>query len=229
MKTLARILIALLPIMPAWAAETPRYDVEIVVFEQVNGPDDEAQPLAEDTPDLVGAWDPSRPPSDPSTRLLSTSEYRLNAVARRLERGQDYQVLLHTAWRQDGLPRDKAFKVRLRAGEDMGPQLTTAARNLDDNYWTALEHIRVPDRPVYELDGTVTISLSRYLHADFDLALAEVGMTEVGETGMTTRVPELQVQRLEQHRRMRSEHLHYIDHPRLGVLIKIFPVEDQDR
>ena len=226
-------LLGLVAVAPARAQEAPPlYDVELIVFEQINGPGDEARPLAESRPPVTDAWNPAEaaglaptlPASAEAARSLPESAFRLDTQAARLARGRAYRVLLHTAWRQPGLPREEAFQVRLRAGDEMGARLEAAAKNTADNYWTVRESMWIPDTPVFELDGTVTISLSRYLHAHFDLALTEVGTDETEDMGS---IPQLISHRLKQHRRMRSERLHYIDHPRLGVLIEIFPVEDE--
>jgi hypothetical protein len=60
------------------------------------------------------------------------------------------------------------------------------------------------------LFGTITLIRRRYLHADVDLWF---------ETGDT-----LEQARMQQSRRMRSDELHYLDHPRLGVIIIARPV-----
>ena len=60
------------------------------------------------------------------------------------------------------------------------------------------------------LFGTVTLKRRRYLHAEVDLWF------ERGET--------LEQFRMQQSRRMRSGELHYLDHPRLGVIIIARPV-----
>lgn len=58
------------------------------------------------------------------------------------------------------------------------------------------------------LEGTVRIRRGRFLHADLDLVLRRRDGTY----------------RMQESRRMRSGELHYIDHPILGVLMKITPV-----
>ena len=66
-----------------------------------------------------------------------------------------------------------------------------------------------PDgRPV--LDGTLTLARSRYLHLSADLVYADPNV------GVPVALREL--------RRMRSGELHYLDHPRFGVLVQINPV-----
>jgi hypothetical protein len=57
------------------------------------------------------------------------------------------------------------------------------------------------------LDGTIKVSVKRYLHVDLDLLL---------KSGKGYR--------LQSKRRMRSKEIHYIDHPMMGVLVLITPV-----
>ena len=71
--------------------------------------------------------------------------------------------------------------------------------------------LRTTDSSGALLQGTVSVALSRYLHLTADLRLIE---SEAGAS-MTLR----------ETRRMRSGELHYLDHPRFGVLVRITPYE----
>ncbi len=62
-----------------------------------------------------------------------------------------------------------------------------------------------------DLKGLIKVGLGRYLHLDIDLLLNDPASGEkIRVTG---------------HRRMRSRELHHLDHPRLGLLVIITPVE----
>jgi hypothetical protein len=65
-----------------------------------------------------------------------------------------------------------------------------------------------PDGTIIE--GTVTLARERYLHLYVDLVM-------YSDDGLTPPF------RLAAHRRMRSRELHYIDHPRFGVLAIVTP------
>ena len=74
-----------------------------------------------------------------------------------------------------------------------------------------------PGTPMVE--GMVKISVSRYLHAELDLLLR-------GSPAGAQRMPGgFQSYHFNEHRRMRSRELHYIDHPLLGMLIEITPID----
>lgn len=57
------------------------------------------------------------------------------------------------------------------------------------------------------IQGTATVYLNRYLHLDVQLSKEETNS------------------QMSQKRRMRSKELHYIDHPKFGILAQITPVE----
>jgi len=59
------------------------------------------------------------------------------------------------------------------------------------------------------LSGLIRVSRGRFLHLDTDLVLID------SNSG--------QPYRIKLHRRMRSDELHYVDHPRLGILIRARP------
>ena len=88
---------------------------------------------------------------------------------------------------------------------------------------------------LYELEGKITIALSRYLHTYIDLVLrrprlsADPVLNNAAEEAYLaahaadTRI--LNNHLLREHRRMRSKNLHYIDNPEFGVLVLITPYE----
>ncbi len=59
------------------------------------------------------------------------------------------------------------------------------------------------------LSGLIRMSRGRYLHLDTDLILRDINSS--------------QPYRIRLRRRMRSNELHYVDHPRLGILIRARP------
>lgn len=67
-------------------------------------------------------------------------------------------------------------------------------------------------RAVDEIAGTLLLTRSRFLHVWTDLRYAESGF-------------EGAIYRMQDHRRMRSGELHYIDHPSFGLLILCTPIQ----
>lgn len=85
---------------------------------------------------------------------------------------------------------------------------------------------------LYELEGSITVSLARYLHLNADLVLRKprpVGATQAGfyntrdSSVQDSRI--LENHRLQERRRMRSATLHYLDNPQFSMLVIISPYE----
>jgi len=88
---------------------------------------------------------------------------------------------------------------------------------------------------LYELEGKITIALSRYLHTYTDLVLRRprLSIDPVLSSSVQNRLPTtysadtriLNNHSLKEHRRMRSKNLHYIDSPEFAMLVLITPYE----
>jgi len=89
-------------------------------------------------------------------------------------------------------------------------------------YWQQAAEAKSDTKPVRlatadgTLDGIFRFYLSRFLHVDVNLQLRQP------ETAPDA--PPL-VSRLREHRRIRTQDIHYFDHPRFGVLMRITPAE----
>ena len=219
MKTLIAIT-ALMVITLAIPAQARDYVVELLIFAQDNTRDaaDEWWPPAgavgaPKTLDLFGG-----DAALGRTRGFLRSDSRDEALARaraRLMQAGNYRVLTHRTWQQPGLGAAAAVPVRIAAGPIIRHAVQT---HPIANPVTAR---RAGARR--ELEGTVKVSLGRYLHVHTDLvywhhmpATPTVAIPASATPG--TRLTGL---RLRQHRRMRSGELHYLDHPMLGVIIII--------
>lgn len=199
-------LLALLGSVASHGDETARqFDVELILFANINAHDGgEAWPLEEHRgwphndrdaqPDLEGMTplDSARQDPDGWTRLPE-SEHRLTALADALRRSANYRPLAHVRWRQ-------------------GVLAPTASPSID---FTALTG-RTQEEAMPRVDGSLRLSVARYLHLETDLRLVEDQPYAAQEPG-TSVIP------LRQSRRMRSGELHYIDHPRMGILVLVTP------
>jgi hypothetical protein len=148
----------------------------------------------------------------------------LGTEARRIGRSAGREVLAHLAWRQPFEAEAPAWPVLVLDGDDAAG---TPA-----------------------LVGTVGVALRRYLHAEIDLYRAEpLPVDAAPERALpgpaeAPSLPEpgpdagLEAEaepprgtgwvHVQQSRRMRSGELHYLDHPRLGVLLRIEPWEPEN-
>jgi hypothetical protein len=78
----------------------------------------------------------------------------------------------------------------------------------------------VGDNPA-ELEGVIRFYMSRYLHLDVDLLYRQAAPagSASGEV----------VYRLTEQRKVRSQEVHYFDHPKLGVLVRVMPVVTEEK
>ncbi|MAT64797.1 MAG: hypothetical protein CMN57_04050 [Gammaproteobacteria bacterium] len=222
------LLAALALLMTAAAPAADQYDVEIIVYASLE-PDtgEEYWPALESGPDLASAWYFDH---TPALQPLPRKAYRLDAIAGALARSRQYRPLLHFAWRQPGWERDAALPVRVNIpiGANLpvypeshplrAPGTVTAPSGLSPE--SALRG------EMQLLEGTLMVYRSRYLHLVADLVYQErlgpsADSSPYAEDGGVVYQPI----RMQQSRRMRSNELHYLDHPRLGVIARITPVE----
>jgi len=157
---------------------------------------EQGQTEAEDS--LVsGQEDPALDPADGlEFRLADIQAMELIDELERLQGRSFYQVLAHLAWEQPGYGLEQSHPFPL--AEYAGPQSGLA--------------------------GDVTLYRGRYLHMVFDLSL-QAPVSEqilVFSPGKRSQSPRY---RITEDRRMRSGELHYIDHPKFGILLKVTEVE----
>jgi len=183
---------------------------------------------------------------DPNStfKFLPQKSYRLLEEAKLLEANSNYRILLHTAWRQPGMPEETTIPIHFHneyIETTKIPTTNTAtdpdmpAVNLPTPRSTSMQTKSV-------LDGYLKIILSRYLHADFDfvykkglpytsettiITSSSQANNDTADTALTTG-PVVASYTLKQTRKMRSKEVHYIDHPVVGVIILAWPVENND-
>lgn len=271
---------------PVLAEEAPAwYQVEMIVFERTSGPDGIEQwprniqlryPInwvaledsESDTETMQSgtseqpSWDNGldalkerRPVSHPRDAFLPLPKdlRNMDRFANAMNRSGQYRVLFHEAWRQP-----------VTALEDSPALLIQGGDAFDDHS---------------ELEGSITLSVSRYLHlhtrlwfTDFEPNYGQppgawpelprrpnAPQSEIGQpaeeswstpswgdewqntTGnawdtslnTTSSLPDFlgddyvprRIVTMNQQRRMRSEELHYLDHPVIGLLIRVIPYE----
>ena len=222
---------------PAQEADAaPRYTVEVIIFRYAENvatgnevfrpeppemnadadgvpafTDERREPLP-DSRDQTDAADALRDLPGIELVLLDEADYQLGDALRRLERLDAYEPLMHFGWTQTTLPQEQTEPIPL--------------------------HLFA--RPPAELDGTLELYLSRFLHIVVDLRLrsSEPGpaatSAQSGFDGYGTdrSVGEPLVQspvyfRINDDRIMRSGELRYFDHPKFGMLARVTHIEEQ--
>ena len=139
----------------------------------------------------------------------------LRTAAVRMRRSDDYEVMHHGKWLQPVPPRDNAAPLLIQLG--------------------------APDA-TYELEGSVSVTLGRFLHFATQVWLRKAPPdTQSGpvlasegepageaESGDGSSVDAADYVLLSESRRMRPGELHYLDHPWLGILVRIEPAQAPD-
>ena len=139
--------------------------------------------------------------------ILPADQRILNNEARTLDKNPEYEVLVHQSWRQI-LKGNKAITwIDIKAG----------------NAWAGHQH----------LEGSVGFSKGRYLHIFSDLHLNQFPIIKNSNSQRSDQhpldageslLPAVETRySLIQRRKMRSNELHYLDHPKLVLLVKVIP------
>ncbi|HXS78758.1 MAG TPA: CsiV family protein [Gammaproteobacteria bacterium] len=226
-------------------APIPRYEVEVIVFahrdfdpteesfdQTLNGFDaaalrevpsfDESTFASRDAPQTsvlepLAEVDPLAAERAEALRVrpLRPDELKLGGEYRKLRAISAYEPLVHVGWVQPGLPETDAVPIDLGTLGILNPR------------------------------GTVRVHLSRFLHITLDLTYHAKGSAAPAATAATARdgasaanagsslrpagdgLDEIVVApqyRLRATRNVRSNELHYFDHPAFGVLVRVTPV-----
>lgn len=205
-----------------YAEEIPQYDIEIVLFEHKNNTsiDSEVWPLSPEMPATEGIIDLFRPQdivysgmsdkvsdSTPlNLSLLNTQKHKMSETIKRLMESENYNPLFHVAWRQNVSSPDDAQAIHI----------TTDKPGFANQNGEIIES----EQADATVDGTITVSLKRYLHLKADLAYININ-----GSGFFSDEEAPVVFRMTESRRMRSKEIHYFDHPKFGMLALITPYE----
>jgi hypothetical protein len=210
----------------------PRYEVEIIVFANrdfdpteerfdlaPNGFGDDAgaglreAPVFDET--TFAPRDAPLPPADPfapvdplaaahaealRVRPLRPEELKLGNEYRRLRAIAAYEPLVHVGWVQPGLPEADSVPFDLKTVGVLNPR------------------------------GTVRVHLSLFLHVTLDLTYqaSDAAASVLGSGDGLDEIAVAPQYRLTATRNVRSNVLHYFDHPAFGVLVRITLVPAQD-
>lgn len=159
----------------------------------------------------LGAW-----------RLLERDRMILTDMLSRMEKAGDFRTLYHQTWIQPIRERARAFPIYIEGGNQVSAQPSISPDAGQDYGLPPLETTTeeasdpVPPAMQSEFQGMLRLHLSRYLHVEPDL-----WFTRNSGEGQPYWV------HINQKRRMRSEELHYLDHPLFGMLVRITPYQTE--
>ena len=200
------------------AAELERQNIlsDITIAE---GTSSEANELGEPPPVDIPQSSPALVSPPPTARgnyernlrafeqTLSTNSFKfekgrdLEAHVRSINRQRHLRPIFHKRWRQMTPPRSAPIPIR----------------------------IEVPENEP-RLKGTISLTVERYLHFKTNLwyetpDLGELPRFLSTDGASQATKPTDRFVHIRNSRRMRSEEMHYIDHPKVGILVYVTPLE----
>lgn len=190
------------------------YQVELIIFarpevhQQEHWPTELSLSYPENLVSLKTENDPE------GFALLPANERTLNPQAATLARSGTYTLLYHQAWRQPIYARKT--NIFISGGKSVGGH--------------------------QELEGSIALSVGQYLKIQTNLWLSQFATpgTDISESwpalppspftdpAQSDKNQDYLIKRIvkiSEARSMRSNEVHYIDHPLLGIVIKIIPYE----
>jgi hypothetical protein len=154
-------------------------------------------------PDSGGEKWPVRMPEQPASAGFYNSDqiselpvdsYRLNGISNGLRQSSAYSVVFHKAWRQPVFDKTSAVAYPVHSVADNGRS---------------------------NIEGSVRLIRERFLHLDADLLMVPAGSRSVAmEPDSLQTTP---VFALREKRRIKSNTVHYFDHPRFGMIATVTP------
>jgi hypothetical protein len=252
---------------PVLQAADRWYEVEVLVFSHLNAdvnaekwPSNDSITLTLDgavpAPNTIAtpmAGTAHAPSAQELLRLAAVpaAQYKLLDSYKSLARSRNYRPLLHTSWRQPIGTGKNNFKVRLAGGKDYASRYGLQGKLLSSGDEPANEGL-------WEVDGYIRLSASRFLHAETELlfrrpsvtagatAIAPAAIAPTAPPATTAATPAtgsnltwqtdagviadedwLQFYKFNQSRRLKSNELHYFDHPMFGLMIVLRPLEPE--
>ncbi|MEW5755471.1 MAG: CsiV family protein [Pseudomonadota bacterium] len=222
LRILIAIVLPLLAIAQAWAQEEQDswYDVEVILF--AKGADGSQELTTEFAPpaELNEAVALSAAPGATTPTLLQQSQLRLAREADRIAKRRNYKLLAHFGWRQQGLDAASAPSILIYPYDKL-PGNTGEAASTETPTADLPSLLRR-----HQIYGTAKFIKSRYLHIDVDLMLNMPTAASTAENTPAADAPALiKAFRLKESRRMRSQEIHYLDHPRFGMIVTARPLK----
>lgn len=196
-----RLLCCVCLLASAGAALGQQVQIEVLVFAYSN-PDGDAALSADDAdPDYRGML---LGEGGEQYSTLPRESLKLAGANDALARHARTRALLHVGWQQNA---SASRSVRLRGARSLS--VSDPARGLLGG-------------DVPELDGDLSIRSGRGIEVTVDALLRVAGVERAGRPGPPTRF------RLNSRRVLSYGELHYLDHPALGVIVRIDPVSASD-
>ncbi|MCK5617045.1 hypothetical protein KAR91_85070, partial [Candidatus Pacearchaeota archaeon] len=189
----------------------------------------ELEPLPDDGSDTLTAdkyrieTEPKKAEHPEINGVINITHNVSNALAdhvAKLKRSSRYNVLLHQSWQQIGLANTDAVSI----GVD-----TSEIENEDiEIFSTGHKPAKIDNKKLKSsIQGSIKLVLGRYLHIHTDLHYKRINKSYRPDSSAlyNKKFDEFSIK---SQRRMRSNELHYIDHPLLGILVIVSPIKQPE-
>lgn len=204
----------------AQAKDSNRYQVELIIFEDINStalgaetwPSHPPLPTLKNTRELI----PYRANgANGNLQLLPSNRLKLLAEESQLQ--DKYRVLLHIGWIQTFNNTRRTKPIHIYAGKFHKTLLERTDYIYSEPPYTPEE--------LWRIDGTLSLSKTNYFNLAtnlvFNLAVGEVSQRTDRYQSNQFLGREVASFRMIQERRMRPDEIHYLDHPLFGMIVKI--------
>ena len=186
------------------------YQVELIIFEHRNAdlsnenfPQYSPSPQIDTAIELTDDNDLTIEATKPY-QILSPERFHLQREANLIGKKEAFRLLLHTSWIQTFKNEQK---VHLKSKYD--------EEDRNDNR-------RNKNNDTPSLDGWITIHKNHYYHVNLALSLTPADTSHAYRSALPTHFL------LKDKRKLRASELHYIDHPKFGLLIQIEPLKSEN-
>jgi len=227
----------------SFAEDMRYYDVEVVIIENLSKKSkmSENWPLQvnlvqpENTVQLgqpvLSEWLPKDVDLKSSYKLLKASNYQLTQKVEQISESTTQRVIFHTAWRQPGLDKKLALPIHFKREVPATPVVEA----INNSEQTSEDGDSITNSTPLILEGILRVTLARYLHLEAELTLQDK-LPEVENSDNPFSALDNQSERndiekqgvihfKQKRNRIRSNELHYLDHPALSILIQVTPYE----
>ncbi len=205
------ILAALFFVSPSHAVD---YDVEVIIFEHVrNSGVGRSNTLL--LPVVRGAKSIPQQ-AEPNSPIQPLPQLRLQAEAEKINTSEEHRLVYHGGWRQTDFDQENAPYMRIALGQQV--PMYAERGDADSLYLRGYtnppasnngRYTQVTSATIY---GGIKVWVGRFLHFETLLSYTPSGSSQSFA--------------MEADRRMRSRQMHYIDNPRIGIITKIYPVDE---
>ncbi len=218
------------------------YRAEFVILERIISPDEVTEHMANhkveptpETPDILWAVGKDGTPES-TLDLVPASELYLNNAANRLERSGHYHVLMRAGWYEAFPPDYKGTPLRVEIGKWLEGADTreiegtiTVDRQRYLHVGVHLNHWQLAPTPPASDQPEVPAEQPESSPETGSLADLATGITDADKQAQAPQIsgtaPLELLTWIRETRRMRSEEIHFLDSPTIGVLVFFKKIE----